>query len=96
MRTGPVVLPASTRETPEVRSTTSRSPRTTFWPWLTTTLPVSVTELLRISNNPVSPVAVWSFCVTITPPRASSLLICCEPPGPGVAALAAPGVALSS
>ena len=39
-----------------------------------------------MSNRPLSPVAVWSFWVTTTPPLASSRLICDEPPGPGAAA----------
>ena len=37
-------------------------------PWLTTTLPSSVTVLAFMSNRAVSPVAVWSFWVTVTPP----------------------------
>src|SRR5262249_32303958 len=39
-----------------------------------------------MSNMPSSPVAVWSFCMTPTLPRASNRLMRCSPPGPGEAA----------
>ena len=96
MRTG-LALPASTRDTPVVRSTTSFSPRMHVRALADHTLPSSVTVLDFMSNSARSPVAVWSFWVTMTPPLASSRLICDEPPGPGVAAgmvcAGAPGLA---
>ena len=46
------------RDTPLVRSTTSRWPRSTSGPRVTTTLPLSVTVFDFMSNTPLSPVAV--------------------------------------
>ena len=67
-------------------STTSRSPRSTFLPWVSTTPPSMVTRLVLVSNTAVSPVTTWSFWVTTTLPLASSRRIDELPPGPGVAA----------
>src|ERR1700728_4518086 len=77
----------STRETPVVISTMSRSPRSTFLPWVRITPPVPptmVTRLVLVSNTAFSPVTTWSFWVTTTLPLASSRLIDELPPGPGV------------
>src|SRR5436190_15738872 len=75
----------STRDTPEVMSTISRSPRSTFLHWVSTTPPDIVIRLALVSNTARSPVTTCSFCVTTTLPRASSRLIEELPPGPGVA-----------
>src|SRR5512143_80860 len=76
----------STRDTPVVMSTISRSPRSTFLPCVSTTPPTMVIRLVLVSNTAVSPVTTWSFWVTTTLPRASSRLIDELPPGPGAAA----------
>src|SRR3954453_7227656 len=87
----PCTLPLSdsTLETPVVMSTRRRSPRSTFWHWVSTTgLPAPASMVMRlvfVSNTAVSPVTTWSFWVTTTLPRASSRLIEELPPGPGVA-----------
>src|SRR5436305_11200102 len=52
------LLPDSTVVTPVVRLTTIRSPVSTLVPWVTTTLPLSVSLLVLISNTPFSPLAV--------------------------------------
>jgi hypothetical protein len=78
-------LSDSTRDTPLVMSTISRSPRSTFLHWVSTTPPSMVIRLALVSNTAVSPVTTWSFCVTTTLPRASSRLIDELPPGPGFA-----------
>src|SRR5947199_8511626 len=84
----------STRVTPVVKSTTMRSPVSTLVPWVTTTLPVNVMLLVLMSNTPISPFAVWSFCVTSTSPLASTRLICwLPPPKPGAAAFGAAAAA---
>jgi len=82
----PCTLPESdsTRDTPVVMSTSSRSPRSTFPPWVSTTPPSIVIRLVLVSNTAFSPVTTWSFWVTLTSPRASSRLIDEAPPGPGV------------
>src|ERR1700761_1857785 len=49
-------LSDSTRDTPVVMSTSSRSPRSTFLPWVSTTPPSMVTRLVLVSNTAVSPV----------------------------------------
>ena len=79
-------LPDSTRDTPLVRSTTSRSPRSTFLPLRHHHIAGERDGIGLHVEYAGSPVAVCSFCVTTTPPRASSRLIFCWPPGPGSAA----------
>src|SRR4051812_2825634 len=69
-------------DTPLVRSTMRRSPRMTCGPCVITTLPFSVTVLVRIPKTKHSPVAVWSFWLTRLLPLASSRRICCCSPGP--------------
>src|ERR1700752_2005327 len=87
----------STRDTPVVISTISRSPRSTFWHWVSTTPPNIVIRLALVSKIAVSPVTTWSFWVTTTLPRASSRLIDEAPPGPGVAdCIGAPGAAFAA
>ena len=46
----------STRDTPVVISTISRSPRSTFLPWVRITPPTMVTRLVLVSNTAFSPV----------------------------------------
>ena len=79
-------LSDSTRDTPVVMSTISRSPRSTFLPWVRTMPPSMVIMFALVSNTAVSPVTTWSFWVTTTLPLASSLRIDELPPGPGDAA----------
>src|SRR5215510_14793044 len=86
-----------TRDTPVVISTISRSPRSTFWHWVSTTPPDMVIRLALVSNTALSPVTTWSFCFTTTLPRASSRLIEELPPGPGVAdCIGVPGAAFAA
>ena len=53
------------------RLTIRRSPRTTFAPCVSTTLPVSVTRSCAMSRTARSPLAVWSPERTLTPGPAS-------------------------
>src|SRR4029077_21114638 len=78
-------LSDSTRDTPVVMSTFRRSPRSTFLHWVSTTPPVMVLRLARVSKIAVSPVTTWSFCVTTTFLLASRRRIDELPPGPGIA-----------
>ena len=62
---------------PVAMSMTRRVPRTTFFAWVKTTSPPSVTLLAFTSKSAQSPLASWPFLdVTSTLPRASMRVSC--------------------